>query len=165
MRKYYPLIVILVVALDRASKWSIAAKIELNDSIPLVPALFGLAHVQHTGVAFGLFDDSRLRWEIDIAVLFSVLALIVLLTILMKKDYAIVPLGAGLPLMLGGAIGNLLDRLMNGNIIDCFDLHFNSGHCLYFNPADVAIVTGAILMASRILSANIFAVGTQGGNQ
>jgi len=77
MRKYHFLIAAFVVLLDRVTKWLVASKITLNDSINVVPGFFRLTHVQNSGAAFGLFADSASEWKVSILVVFSVLALVV----------------------------------------------------------------------------------------
>lgn len=88
MKKYHFLIALLVVLLDRASKWLITVNITLYDSIPALPGFFRLTHVQNSGAAFGLFDESSSPWKIAILILFSVLALMVVSAMLWKDIHA-----------------------------------------------------------------------------
>lgn len=151
MRKYQFLIAVLVVLADRLSKWAVARTIPLHDSIPVFPGLFSLTHVQNRGAAFGLFDDSPNEWKITVLVLFSVLALIVVGAMLWKNGHALNSTGVGLSLVLGGAIGNLWDRLANKHVIDFLDFYLGSYHWPAFNVADSAIVVGAVLLVADIL--------------
>src|SRR5512141_1815036 len=77
MRKYHFLIAILVIVLDRMSKWLVAGSINLHDSISVLPGFFRLTHVQNSGAAFGLFAESSSEWTVGILILFSILALAV----------------------------------------------------------------------------------------
>ncbi len=144
---------VLVVVLDRVSKWLVATNINLHDSIVVLPGFFRLTHVQNTGAAFGLFADSGSEWKIAILVMFSVLALVVVSALLWKNSHAITTTGVGLSLILGGALGNLWDRLLSGRVVDFFDFYVGSYHWPAFNVADSAIVIGALLLVGEILFA------------
>lgn len=153
MRKYHFLIAAFVVLLDRVTKWLVASKITLNDSINVVPGFFRLTHVQNSGAAFGLFADSASEWKVSILVVFSVLALVVVSALLWKNSHSITSTGVGLSLILGGALGNLWDRLFSGHVVDFFDFYVGSYHWPAFNIADSAIVIGALLLVAEILFA------------
>ena len=153
MRKYHFLIALLVVLMDRASKWLVASNITLHDSIPVLPGFFRLTHVQNTGAAFGLFAESPSEWKIAILVTFSLLALIVVSALLWKNSHSMTITGVGLALILGGAIGNLWDRLLTGHVVDFFDFYLGSYHWPAFNVADSAIVVGALMLVGEILFA------------
>lgn len=153
MRKYYFLIAAAVVLLDRLTKWEVERKITLHDSIALIPGFFSLTHVQNRGAAFGLFDESPTQWKITVLILFSLVALGVVVTLLWKNGHALSATGIGLALVMGGAIGNLWDRLFTGRVVDFLLFYVGSYHWPAFNVADSAIVVGAILLVSEILFA------------
>jgi signal peptidase II len=153
MRKYHFLIAILVVVLDRVTKWLVAGKIALHDSIPVLPGFFRLTHVQNPGAAFGLFAESSSEWKVAILILFSIVALAVVSALLWKNSHSMTVTGVGLSLILGGALGNLWDRLLNGRVVDFFDFYLGSYHWPAFNIADSAIVVGALLLVAEILFA------------
>ncbi|HET7185952.1 MAG TPA: signal peptidase II [Terriglobales bacterium] len=153
MRKYHFLIAILVVVLDRGTKWLVAGKIALHDSIPVLPGFFRLTHVQNPGAAFGLFAESSSEWKVAILILFSIVALAVVSALLWKNSHSMTVTGVGLSLILGGALGNLWDRLLNGRVVDFFDFYLGSYHWPAFNIADSAIVVGALLLVAEILFA------------
>ncbi len=152
MRKYYFLIAAIVVALDRGTKWLVAQKINLHDSIPIIPSFFSLTHVENRGAAFGLFDESPSHW-IAALVLLSVVALVFVTTLLWKNSHAMSATGLGLALVMGGALGNLWDRVFAGKVVDFLLFYVGSYHWPAFNIADSAIVCGAILLVSEILFA------------
>ncbi len=152
MRKYHFLIALLVVVLDRLSKWLVATNITLHDSITVLP-FFRLTHVQNSGAAFGLFAESPSEWKVAILVLFSLLALAVVSALLWKNSHSMSTTGVGLSLILGGAIGNLWDRLLTGHVVDFLDFYLGSYHWPAFNIADSAIVIGALLLVAEILFA------------
>jgi signal peptidase II len=153
MRKYHFLIAILVVLLDRFTKWLVATNITLHDSIVVIPGFFRLTHVQNTGAAFGLFAESSSEWKIAILVMFSLLALVVVSALLWKNSHALTSTGVGLALILGGALGNLWDRILTGHVVDFFDFYVGTYHWPAFNVADSAIVIGALMLVAEILFA------------
>jgi signal peptidase II len=153
MRKYHFLIAIVVIVLDRGSKWLVAGNITLHDSISVLPGFFRLTHVQNSGAAFGLFAESSSEWKVAILVLFSLLALAVVSALLWKNSHSMTTTGVGLALILGGAVGNLWDRLLTGHVVDFFDFYLGSYHWPAFNIADSAIVIGALLLVAEILFA------------
>lgn len=156
MRKYHFLIALLVVLVDQFSKWMVASshwQIGLNESITVLPGLFRLTHVENTGAAFGLFADSASEWKVSILVVFSVLALVVVSALLWKNSHSITSTGVGLSLILGGAVGNLWDRLYYQHVVDFIDFYVGSYHWPAFNIADSAIVIGALLLVAEILFA------------
>jgi len=153
MRKYHFLISLLIVVLDQVTKWIVATRIPLHENIIVIPGFFRLTHVQNRGAAFGLFDGSPSQWKIAILILFSLIALVVVTALLWKNSHAITATGVGLSLVLGGAVGNLWDRLIAGHVIDFLDFYIGSYHWPAFNVADAAIVCGAFLLVSEILFA------------
>jgi signal peptidase II len=151
MRKYFFLIAAAVLVLDRLAKAIIANNIALHDSVPIIPGLFSLTHVENTGAAFGLFADSNAQWKIGALVMFSIVALIIVSAILWRHSHALTTTTVGLSLILGGATGNLWDRLLSGHVVDFLDFHIGTYYWPAFNVADSAIVVGAILLVAEIL--------------
>jgi len=153
MRKYHFLIAAFVVFVDRLSKRMVAAHIALHDSIVIIPRFFSLTQVQNRGAAFGLFDSAPGSWKIALLVMFSVLALMVVTALLWKDSYSLSPTGIGLSLILGGALGNLWDRVVHHHVVDFLYFYWGRYHWPAFNIADSAIVVGALLLVSEILFA------------
>jgi signal peptidase II len=153
MRKYNFLIALSIVVVDRMAKWLVAAQIALHDSIVVIPGFFSLTHVQNRGAAFGLFDSAAGSWKIAVLVMFSVLALVVVTALLWKNRQPFSAAGIGLSLILGGAVGNLWDRLIEHHVVDFLYFYLGKYHWPAFNVADSAIVAGALLLASEILFA------------
>ena len=153
MRKYFFLIAAMVLLLDRLAKWAVASNIPLHDSVTVIPGLFHLTHVQNTGAAFGLFAESAAQWKVGALVSFSVIALVIVSALLWKNGHALSTTTIGLSLILGGATGNLWDRMMTGHVLDFLDFSVGSYHWPAFNIADSAIVIGAILLVSEIVFA------------
>jgi signal peptidase II len=153
MRKYYALVAVLVFALDQFAKWIVIQKIPLNESINVIDGFFRLSHVQNPGAAFGLFADSHSSLRIVFLVLFSVFAMGVVGWLLWRSSHTLSTTGFALALILGGALGNLWDRLIDGYVVDFLAFYFGSYHWPDFNVADSAIVIGAILLVAEILFA------------
>ena len=151
MRKYHFLIAMLVVLLDRTTKWLVAKDISLHDGIQIIPGFFRLTHLENRGAAFGLFADSPAQWKIAMLVSFSIIALVVVSAMLWRSTHAMASTGIGLALILGGAIGNLWDRLLNGRVVDFLLFYVGQYQWPAFNVADSAIVVGAGLLVFEIL--------------
>ncbi len=150
MRKYFFLIAVAVLVLDRIAKTVVSDNIALHDSITIIPGLFSLTHVENSGAAFGLFAESDFHWKIGALVLFSIIALIIVAVILWRHSHALTTTTIGLSLILGGATGNLWDRMLTGHVVDFLDFHVSGYYWPAFNVADSAIVVGAILLVAEI---------------
>lgn len=153
MRRWLFFIAIAVLALDRVTKWLITSSMHLHESVSVIPGLFRITHVQNTGAAFGLFSDHPSEWKIAVLVMFSLAALVVVTILLWRNSHAFTLTGFALSLILGGALGNLWDRLVDGHVVDFLDFHLGGYHWPAFNVADSAIVVGAFILVAEILLA------------
>jgi signal peptidase II len=151
MRRFHFLIAFLVVLLDRATKWMVSRDIPLHDGKQVIPGFFRITHVENRGAAFGLFADSPTQWKIGMLVLFSIVALVVVSTLLWRNSHSMSTTGIGLALILGGALGNLWDRVLNGRVVDFLLFYVGQYQWPAFNVADSAIVVGAGLLVIEIL--------------
>jgi signal peptidase II len=151
MRRFHFLIAFLVVLLDRATKWMVSRDIPLHDGKQVIPGFFRITHVENRGAAFGLFADSPAQWKIGMLVLFSIVALVVVSTLLWRNSHSMSTTGIGLALILGGALGNLWDRVLNGRVVDFLLFYVGQYQWPAFNVADSAIVVGAGLLVIEIL--------------
>jgi signal peptidase II len=146
-----PLIALSVLLLDRITKRAIAQTIPLEDVVNIIPGFFRLTHLENTGAAFSLFADSPSPFRTTLLIAFSVAALAVI-SVLLWKDRGVFHSGTlALSLILGGAIGNLWDRLFYGKVTDFLDFYIGIHHWPPFNVADSAIVVGALLLFMRML--------------
>src|SRR6201984_3807532 len=118
MRNLPFLIALFVIVLDRLAKLVVEHKIPLHDGIQIIPGFFRLTHLENRGGRFCLFADSPSPWKIGALVLFSVIALVVVSALLWKNSHTISITGIGLALILGGAVGNLWDRVTAGPVPD-----------------------------------------------
>ena len=145
------LIALAVLLLDRLTKWAIAQTIPLEDATNVIPGFFRLTHLENTGAAFSLFADSPSPFRTTLLIGFSVAALAVV-SVLLWKDRSVFHSGTlALSLILGGAVGNLWDRVSDGKVTDFLDFYIGAHHWPPFNVADSAIVIGALLLFLRML--------------
>jgi signal peptidase II len=151
MRKFHLLIALAIVCLDRISKLAIAKSISLHESIQVLPGFFRITHVENRGAAFGLFADSPSEWKIAVLVLFSIVALVIVSALLWHNSHSMSTTGIGLALIMGGALGNLWDRLVSGRVVDFLLFYIGRYQWPAFNVADSAIVIGAGLLVFEIL--------------
>lgn len=136
---------ILLGAADQASKLWAVRNLPLYEPRELVQGFFGLVHVRNTGVAFSLLSNLDPRWVHPFLILATVLALgAVLAYIAYLPGGGAAPVGLGL--ILGGAIGNLIDRARLGYVVDFLDLYWRNHHWPTFNVADVGITVGVVLL-------------------
>jgi signal peptidase II len=131
------LIVLAIIALDQITKYLIVNSLSSYDSIEVF-SFFHIVNVRNTGAAFGSFKSLGSSFFIIVAV--AAIGFIVYL--LMKRTYNTV----GLSLILGGAIGNLIDRILYGQVVDFADFFIGSYHWPAFNVADSALTVGIILI-------------------
>jgi signal peptidase II len=140
-----------VLGLDQLTKALIRAHLQPFDSVTIIPNLLDFTHVENNGVAFGYFNDTALPFKGGLT---SALAIIALIGIgLYARHIRREELMAriGLSLILGGAVGNLLDRLRVGYVDDFVDVYVRGWHFWAFNVADASITIGAILVFLDLL--------------
>ena len=150
-RSTYLLIAFTVVLVDRWTKHAVAQRIRLYSHIQIIPGFLRLTHTENTGAAFSLFADSPAPWKTTMLIGFSVIALVVVAILLWKNHPAHVATGVGLSLIMGGALGNLWDRLARGRVVDFLLVYVKQYQGPVFNLADSAIVIGAGLLILEIL--------------
>jgi signal peptidase II len=136
-----------ILAADRATKIWIASHIGIGDAVPVVPGVLRLTHWLNDGAAFSLFADTaspqKVRWAL---VIFTCVAALAVLVALVRLGSRITLSTVSLALILGGALGNVHDRIAYGSVVDFIEVHIFSYHWPDFNVADSAIVTGACLL-------------------
>src|SRR6202050_4628040 len=150
-RAFHFFLALIVVLLDRWSKRLVSAHITLYSNIQIIPGFFRLTHTENTGAAFSLFADSPSHWKTTMLIAFSLAAMIVVSTLLWKQTRAGTVPGIALSLILGGAVGNLWDRLARGRVVDFLLFYVKQYQWPVFNLADSAIVVGAGLLVIEIL--------------
>jgi signal peptidase II len=140
-----------VFALDRLAKWIVEMRFSLADTYTVIPGFFDIVRAQNRGVAFGLFNESTFQWRTTVLVLVSVAAVVVVSAIVWKARQ-LDPLSLwGFALLLGGAAGNLYDRILSGRVTDFLDVYIRDYHWPAFNVADSALVVGSGLLLLDML--------------
>ena len=150
----YPLIIwpaLLVVCLDQATKFAVLKGLRVYESVPLMDGFFNLVHVRNRGMAFGFMNRSDMNLGFWILVFATIIAIFLLLFWFyhMKGESNWTTLG--LSLILGGAVGNLIDRVRLHEVIDFLDFHVGPWHWPAFNVADAAITVGAFIVGLSLL--------------
>ncbi len=145
-------IALAIVAVDQVSKFVIVHAMRLGQTIPLVPDFFDISYVLNPGAAFGILASrsSAFRSPFFVGISIVAIGLIVYYFHRYLHEPARLPAPA-LGLILGGAVGNLIDRLRVGMVIDFLDFHLSGYHWPAFNVADAAISIGVGLMLLRML--------------
>jgi signal peptidase II len=145
------LIALAVLISDRLTKWLVIRNIALDDTISIIPGLFRLTHLENTGAAFSLFAESSSPFKTAMLIAISVTALIIVALLLWMRRREFNATTLALSLIMGGALGNLWDRLTYGKVTDFLDFYIGTHHWPPFNVADSAIVVGALLLMARSL--------------
>jgi signal peptidase II len=142
--KYFLLFIVagVVVALDQITKALVLAKMPLYHSIPVVPGCFNLTHVQNPGGAFGFMaqQSSPIHHAVFVALSIAALCLVFYFYVSTPEHYRF--LSVGFALISGGAVGNLVDRIRFGRVIDFLDVYIGRLHWPAFNIADSAVFVG-----------------------
>lgn len=139
-----------ILLLDQASKWLVGHSLALGQTRRVIPGLFNLTHLQNRGAAFGLLADFASPLVLVFLIAFSA-AVLVLLGNWLWRGPGSRWAGWGLALILGGALGNLFDRLRTGRVVDFLDFHLGAYHWPAFNLADTTIVVGAAVLLAELL--------------
>ena len=137
--------------LDQVTKILVQLKLPLGSQVPLIPGLLNLVHIHNKGAAFGLLSG----WPVEYAWLFFVattgLVLGVLGYLLWRLPDDHWPAALGYSLILTGALGNLIDRVRLGEVVDFIDVYWGRYHWPAFNVADSAISVGAAILIVALL--------------
>jgi signal peptidase II len=131
---------------DQLSKHAVERFMPAGSTRVLIPGLLNLVHTSNPGVAFGLFADSSTPWLAPVLIVFSVTVIALLAWLLLTGRAGGWLAQCGLALILGGAAGNVLDRVLHRSVTDFIDFYIGSHHWYTFNVADSAIVVGAGLV-------------------
>jgi signal peptidase II len=150
-RAVHFIIAVMIVVLDRWTKQLAASRISLYANIQIIPGFFRLTHTENTGAAFSLFADSPSHWKTGLLIAFSLAAMLIVSLLLWRQARALSMTGIALSLILGGAVGNLWDRLARGRVVDFLLFYVKQYQWPVFNLADSAIVVGASLLVLELL--------------
>jgi len=140
-----------VFAVDRLTKSMIEASLSAFDVHTVIPGFFDIVHSQNRGVAFGLMNESHSAWRTMALIVFSGAALLLVAGLLWRVSRLDRWTAMGLALVLGGASGNLFDRIMWGRVTDFLEFYVGNLHWPTFNVADSCIVVGSALLLLELL--------------
>lgn len=140
-----------VFAADRLTKWIIQTYVSAFDVHRVIPGFFDIVHSENRGVAFGLLNDSTSAWRTLVLIVFSTAALAVVAGLLWNTCRMDRWTGIGLALIMGGAAGNLFDRIVWGRVTDFLEFYIGNLHWPTFNVADSCIVIGSGLLLLAML--------------
>lgn len=147
---YFVLIAVLLIS-DQVTKALIARNIAINSSIEILPNFLHLVHIRNRGAIFGFFSQSGNIWVFILLTLASLTALGLVIYYFFKTSPSEKFLKISLSLILAGALGNLIDRVFRGSVIDFLDFSVEGWHWPSFNVADSCITIGALLLVFAFL--------------
>jgi len=147
----YVLLVAATLAFDRWTKALIQKRFDLNASMSVIDGFFNITYVRNTGVAFGIFSSISSPAKSVLLSVFTACAAVVVITFSVRTPAHNRLLQIALSLVLGGALGNLYDRLAYGYVVDFLELYAGNYHWPSFNVADTAISIGVALLAIEII--------------
>ena len=145
--------VVIIVVLDRLTKIIVDRSMPLHHSVPIIDGLFNLTYVRNTGAAFGIFAGSHEAFRLPFLILVSILALgfvVVMLKRLRDEETGLI---TALAFIIGGALGNLVDRVLYGEVIDFLDFYWSHYHWPAFNLADSCITVGVLITLYYLIQA------------
>ena len=149
----------VIILLDQITKHYIDSYMSVGDSFTVIQGLFNITHVRNPGAAFGIFSKSPEIFRTVFLIAVTSAAMVLILYYIRTNRERGGLLNLAMSLIFGGAIGNLVDRIRFGEVIDFLDFYIGSNHWPAYNVADSAISTGAVLL----LLAMIWKKGEKGG--
>jgi signal peptidase II len=151
LRLTYLTVTAVIVVLDQIVKHIVDRAMVLHESISVIPGLLQLTYVRNHGGAFGLLSSGDLPLRAVLFPLVNVAVFVVMLLIAMRMPAHRRWVQTALSLVLGGALGNLIDRLAHGYVVDFVDVYWRSYHWPMFNVADSAISVGVCMLVLDML--------------
>jgi signal peptidase II len=151
--KYVKFLVVAlaIVIFDQITKWMIIQNLSLHDVYQVIPRCFNLVHIHNPGSAFGLFAGHHSLFRNVFLLTASVVALSLILYLHHNTPAEFPMLSIGFAMIFGGAIGNMIDRIRLGYVIDFIDIYLGFFHWPAFNIADSAITIGMLIFAFFML--------------
>ena len=134
---------LLILIFDQGTKWLIKENMELYQSIPIIPNIFHLTYIENPGAAFGILANQRIFF---IIITFIILAFIYYFYKQLKENQVLLKIALGM--VVGGALGNLIDRWRSGTVTDFFDFQIWP----IFNIADTAVVVAMLYISYKVLT-------------
>ena len=135
----------VIVIVDQLTKAIVDRTMSLHDSISLIPGFFNFTYIRNTGAAFGIFSGAHEVFRLPFLIGVSILAIGFIVVMLKRLRPGETGLAMALAFILGGAIGNLIDRVIYGEVIDFLDVYWSNYHWPAFNVADSFITIGVTI--------------------
>jgi signal peptidase II len=145
--------VTVILIADQLTKFLVDQTMPLHHSIPIIDDLFSLTYIRNTGAAFGILSGSAAAFRLPFLLLFSTVAIIFIIIMLRRLPDRETGLITALAFILGGAIGNLIDRVAYGEVIDFLDFYWSRFHWPAFNLADSFITIGVLITVYYLIKA------------
>ena len=142
---------IAIIAIDQLTKAMVRTMLPLHDSVTILPGLVDFTHVRNTGAAFGILNAADFPFKTAVIALIATAALIGVGVYAASLAHHQLAARLGLALIIGGAAGNLLDRVVAGSVVDFVDVYWRTYHFWAFNVADSAITIGVAIMILDML--------------
>lgn len=144
---------VTIIVLDQLTKIIVDRTMPLHHSIPIVDGFFSLTYVRNTGAAFGIFAGSHEVFRLPFLIGVSILAIGFIFVMLKRLRDDATGLVTALTFILAGAIGNLIDRVLHGEVIDFLDVYYSNYHWPAFNLADSFITVGVTITLFYLVGA------------
>ncbi|HEV3215857.1 MAG TPA: signal peptidase II [Vicinamibacterales bacterium] len=141
----------VIVVADQLTKGLVRAKLAEYDSVKVIPGLLDITRAHNTGAAFGILNGVEFPYKAAVMVFVALVALAAVGLYALTLPDAQRVARVGLAMILGGALGNLIDRALTGHVVDFVDVYWRTYHFWAFNVADSAITAGVVLMLLDVL--------------
>jgi len=142
-----------IVAADQVTKLLVDRWMPLHHSIPVIEGFFNLTYIRNTGAAFGIFAGSAAAFRLPFLIIFSLIAIGFVVTMIRRLPDDQTGLITALAFIMGGAVGNLIDRIAYGEVIDFLDFYWGPYHWPAFNLADSFITVGVLISVFYLIKA------------
>lgn len=143
----------VIIIADQLTKFIVDRTMPLHHSIPVIDNLFNLTYIRNTGAAFGIMAGSYEAIRLPLLIIFSLVAIGFIVVMLKRLPPGEKGLISALAFILGGAVGNLIDRIAYGEVIDFLDFHYSGYHWPAFNLADSFITVGVLIIVYYLIRA------------
>ena len=143
---------IVIVALDQATKARVRAMVPVHDTVTVIPNVLNITHALNSGAAFGILDGADFPFKTAMIAVVATAALIGVGMYAASLAHHQLVARTGLALIVGGAAGNLIDRVMAGSVVDFIDVYWRTYHFWAFNVADSAISIGVTILILDMLT-------------
>ena len=147
------LVIALIFVLDQLTKRLVVSAYELGESLPVIPGFFSLTYLRNRGGAFGVLAGLPEGWRVAFFVVFALATVAALVWMLRNSEPDDLVQRLALSAVIGGAVGNLYDRIRYGDVIDFLDVYAGDWHWPAFNVADSFISCGVVLLVIGSLRA------------